>query len=331
VVRTRSQTGFVLVGSIWLILVMLVVAGLFSAYASSQVEQARKAKLRTLESLDWIATEQTLLYLFAVNDMTRRGLRVETEKPVTVRLDGTVYKGWGDTYFSVNDYGGLVGVNAYGNIHLDQLLNSFEISESNRRELLDGLYDYIDMDDLVRLNGHEAAMVTGSRLKPANDLLKTVPELGQVRGWREFVLSNPEFQPMNWLSTNWRSRLNLNSIPESLLPRVLPITAKEAEQLRKARRVQPFSNMETVNEILGHRVRLVDDYYTFIPTGDVRFRVYSARSNKVSTFVVLYSPMSVRHAWVVDYRYQSESRIDHKTSPRIVAKRYFSREPDPTG
>lgn len=320
-----------LVASIWLVLAMLVVAGVFGVYVAIQVEQARKAKVRTAESLDWIATEQTLLYLFAVNGMTRRGLTVGGEKPATIRLDGTRYLGFGDTTFSVDDYGGLVGVNVYNNLHLRQVLDSYSMADSARNELLDNLYDYIDLDTLVRLNGYEAIGAKNSDFSPANEFIKSVPELRNVLGWEAFLDSHPGFAAEDWLSTNWRSRINLNTVPVSLMQRVLPITIEEAGRLVEARRQKPFRNMDSVNELLNHRVRLIEDYYTFLPTGDVRFRIHSGNSSKVSTMVVLYSPMSVRTPWVVDYRYQSERRTNRKTSPWVVAGKFFGRKPNPAG
>lgn len=326
-----SQSGFILVASIWLLVVLLLIAGLFGVYVSTQVAEAGKAKARTVESLDWVSTEQTLLYLFSVNGMSRKGLLVKGDVPATLRLDGSEYRGWGDVRFSVNDFGGLVGVNVYNNLHLDQLLRSFEVSESGRRKLLDGLYDYVDMDDLIRLNGYEGLGSNNAEFAPTNDLLKTIEELENVVGWQAFLNSYPGFRASDWLSTNWRSRLNLNTIPSSLFSRVLPIDEEEARRLIKARNEAPFKNMDSVDSLLRHRVGLIDDYYTFIPTGDVRFRVYSAKSHKVSTFVVLYTPMSVRWPWVIDYRYQSENRTNRQTSSRDVAREYFERKSNSAG
>jgi general secretion pathway protein K len=86
---------------------------------------------------------------------------------------------------------------------------------NERDRMIDCLLDWIDPDNLVRLNGAEA----DGDYKPANQKLRTLDELKRVRGWAEFTA-----QP-NWdadftlhsvdakIDINWASRDVLLSLP----------------------------------------------------------------------------------------------------------------------
>lgn len=314
----NQQSGFVLVASMWLLLVMLLGAGVFDRYVNAQLQSAISMKRKFQDDLDRLATEQTLLYVLATNGMSRRGLKVEDSgSHYFLKLDGTFYQGLGEVVFSLNDYAGLVGVNAYSNVHLDNLLKSFGADASERQNLLDSLYDYIDMDDFSRLRGNEVGA--------PNEFLHTPEELREVSGWSAWIDGFPDFD-IRWLSSNWRSRFNLNTAPEVLLRRVLPVSPEEADRLVKYRRAQPFTNIDTVTKLLHYRVSLIDDYYTFIPTGDVRVSIKSTGNSKTNVMDLISTPMSVRAPSWINYRYTYEDKSNSSSVIQPVRGGYFKRQ-----
>ena len=321
-----KQSGFVLVSSIWLVLIMLVFAGFFGFYASQQLTKAYSSKERIKESLDRVATEQTLFFLLATNTKTHAGLQLQGPEAGELKLDGSRYQGVGNVSFSLNDYYGLVGLNVIPNRHLDQLLASFESNPIRRQSLLDALYDYIDLDEFKRLNGREALGYSRSgTLTPSNDYLKSSQELRSVYGWQDWLEAHPEFDVESWLSTNWRSGINVNTMPEALVRRILPVTRPEADRMVNRRSIKPFRSLEGIASVLGPRVTLDDDYYTFLPKGDVQIRIFSTSNRKFSTIGVVSTPMSIRSAWVIDYRYHGESNSDFTKPARVGAAQYFER------
>ena len=72
----------------------------------------------------------------------------------------------------------------------------FDLEE--RDMMIDTLLDYVDPDNLVRLNGAEEEQ----GYQPANRPLKRLEELKKVKGWEEFTSSN-----------NWDEDLTLDSQP----------------------------------------------------------------------------------------------------------------------
>ena len=72
---------------------------------------------------------------------------------------------------------------------LRRFLESKGIDLNERDHMIDCLLDWVDPDNLVRLNGAE----TDENYKPANRLLTRLDELRKVKGWGEFT-SNPGWE-----------------------------------------------------------------------------------------------------------------------------------------
>jgi hypothetical protein len=117
--------------------------------------------------------------------------------------------------------------------------------------------------------------------------------------------------------------LNLNTIPEGLIPRILPLSAAEANQLVESRKEKPFRNMGDVLSVVTPIGLLQEEYYTFLPKGDVQIRIFSTASKKSSIIGVIAQPLSTRLPWVIDYRYQSERKFDFPNPARAIAPQYL--------
>jgi general secretion pathway protein K len=89
------------------------------------------------------------------------------------------------------------------------------IDLNERDQMIDTLLDWIDPDNLVRLNGAE----NDSDYKPANKFLGALEDLKRVRGWEDFT-SRPDWDADFTLATqqptidvNWASRDVLLALP----------------------------------------------------------------------------------------------------------------------
>lgn len=318
------QSGFVLVSSIWLTLIMLVFAGLFNNYASRYLDAAVASKSRIESSMEKRAVESTLMFLFATYGSSRRGLELENDE--FIRLDGSLYHGTGQAFFRVNDHYGLVGLNSARHFHLEHLLKSYESSGIRRQELVAALVDYIDSDNLASLSGREApAYRVKGMAEPSNEYLLTPTEIYKVYGWSEWLSRHPDVD-LDWFSTNWRSRLNINAVPETLLPSILPLSNKDRELIVQRRRDKAFRSMGELAQVLRLRSSLDEDFYTFLPSGEVRFRVYSANDSKLTSLSVRFTPMNLESPWHIDYRYLGERNFDLPAISETAAEKDFGRE-----
>ncbi len=66
---------------------------------------------------------------------------------------------------------------------LRRYLEEKGVELNQREQMIDCLLDYVDPDDLVRLNGAEES----ANYHPKNALLQRIEELKEVRGWEEFT------------------------------------------------------------------------------------------------------------------------------------------------
>jgi general secretion pathway protein K len=79
---------------------------------------------------------------------------------------------------------------------LRRFLENKGIELNDRNRMIDCLLDWVDPDNLVRLNGAE----DGPDYHPANTLLTRLDQLKKVKGWQEFTSG-----------TDWDDELTLNS------------------------------------------------------------------------------------------------------------------------
>jgi type II secretory pathway component PulK len=97
---------------------------------------------------------------------------------------------------------------------LRRYLENKGIDLNERDRMMDCLLDWVDPDNLVRLNGAEA----GDGYQPANTLLTRIDELKKVKGWETFT-SAPGWDDELTLNSSgpidlaWASRDVLRSIP----------------------------------------------------------------------------------------------------------------------
>jgi general secretion pathway protein K len=82
---------------------------------------------------------------------------------------------------------------------------------NERDRMIDCLLDWVDPDNLVRLNGAEDE----PGYKPSNAPLKTLDELKRVRGWEQFT-SNPDWDTDFTLSST-DARIDINSASRDVL------------------------------------------------------------------------------------------------------------------
>ena len=108
---------------------------------------------------------------------------------------------------------------------LRKFLEEKGIDLNERDRMIDCLLDYVDPDDLPRLNGAEAS----DNYQPKNALLQRLEELKEVKGWEEFTARADWDEDLTLYSSGpidvaWASRdvlLSLPGINEQIVDRFL--------------------------------------------------------------------------------------------------------------
>ncbi len=108
----------------------------------------------------------------------------------------------------------LAGENPQRIAILQEYLEVKEIDLNERDRMIDCLLDYVDPNDLVRLNGAEAE----DGYEPRNSLLQSVDELKRVKAWEKFTAQPNWDADFTLFSTGpvdfvWASRDVLLSLP----------------------------------------------------------------------------------------------------------------------
>jgi general secretion pathway protein K len=140
---------------------------------------------------------------------------------------------------------------------LRKFLETKGVDLNERDHMIDCLLDWVDPDNLVRLNGAEE----DGNYKPANTLLARIDDLKRVRGWADFV-ARPGWE--NELTVNstgpidlaWASRDMLLSLPGMTEPLVEQFLAARSgpDGIDGTEDDPPFKTIDDVRVALGFSV-----------------------------------------------------------------------------
>ena len=137
---------------------------------------------------------------------------------------------------------------------LRRYLENKGVDLNERNQMIDCLLDWVDPDDLVRLNGAEAS----DDYRPANALLVRIEALKKIKGWEEFTSAQGWDEDFTLNSTGpidlaWASRDVLLALPgmtEDLVDRFL-LLRRGRDGIDGTADDPPFKNLEDVRAALG--------------------------------------------------------------------------------
>ncbi len=245
-----KTSGFVLVATLFAIAVI----GIGAAYFASQVNGLRSAAfLQQAEAeanREIMVISQTLMQAMLVNPVTERGLVVKTAPDEPLVPDGRWYRVTDTTQISIQDERGLISLNINDDQQLRKLLSAMGIPVERHDRLIDTLRDYVDIDDLKRLNGAERRDYTEANLAPpANDFFASRDELRRIPGWRDLI-SELEINGspgaaerfLSYFSVHRLPAINVNSAPRLVLQSIGGIDPLRLRALLEQRRTAAFKD-----------------------------------------------------------------------------------------
>ncbi len=344
----RQQSGFVLATTLWIVAAVALLAALFHGYIERQVEQAVALQQQVRNSFALDATAETLRYMLATRRTTFAGLTARAEEqtgyinpegfvdasPVggELRLDGAVYRGLGNIRFSIQDMAGLIGLNSPSGPEKMREILEQQLGRQQALELVGALEDYIDENDIRRINGAERSEYINAGMKsPTNWYLRTGAELNAVYGWREFLQS--DLGPF-WLANvgiSHASIINVNTASAELLARLLYIDVAQARELVGARREYPFRSLDAVSDALGTRdSRWQEEAFRFYPSGNLILRLWCEGCNWISVESLQLTENGFYGPWLVYHRYRKsrDSGNEQVEPAALVPGRLFT-DPSP--
>src|SRR5205823_4824956 len=172
---------------------------------------------------------------------------------------------------------------------LRRYLENKKIDLNERNRMIDCLLDWIDPDDLERLNGAEAS----DDYRPPNRLLARIDELKRVKGWAEFTSSagwDDDFtiNSSGPVDLAWASRdvlLALPGITEGLVDRFLQLR-RGPDGIDGTPDDAPFGRLDDVRAALGFSTEQFDQLASLASFNDPVYRIVSVgRSNEAMRVV----------------------------------------------
>ena len=172
---------------------------------------------------------------------------------------------------------------------LRKYLENKGVDLNERDRMIDCLLDWIDPDDLVRLNGAEAS----DSYKPANTFLSRMDDLKKVKGWEQFTTRPDWDADFTLYSTGpidlvWASRDVLLSLPgmsEGLVDRFLQLR-RGPDQIDGTADDLQFKSLDELRLALGFSLEQFKQLATLVGFNDQVLRVVSVGKSGEATRVV---------------------------------------------
>ena len=179
----RNQ-GFALAAALWLLAGLALVVSLVNDAALSSAERVRQLRERADFMRSSLAARANMLYFLTLATPQAAGFE---RNSAMMLADETPYKFDALSVLRIQDLGGLVNFNSFERPNMERFLLSCGVLPDQVPYLIDALEDYVDEDNLQRVNGAEKDVyaLQGKPL-PRNAPLLSVEEVWQVHGWARY-------------------------------------------------------------------------------------------------------------------------------------------------
>lgn len=292
--RSAAQ-GFVLAVTLWILAGITIAVALATLWAVDQVQDARLAHEQFEDEASLQETRDVLLYVMATREKTLAGQPTKalssadlavrkldefgglSHNPVggELQLDGSVYQGIGSTVFALQDEAGLFSAVWPAAQGFDRFFAVHQVKPDLWPRLRDTFQDYVDVDDLSRVNGAEAREYSQEQRQPPPNRRLVVPgELARILSWDQ--LPRTQLQAMiEHATTYYAGGINPNTMPEELLPLRISGCPEVCKRLVQQRRLRPFTSTLDLQGRLAIQVPGDDALdYRYVASDTVRITLW---------------------------------------------------------
>jgi len=321
-----NQKGFILVATLWILAMLSIAASFFALWTQRTVNIAQTRQMDIQGEIDLLGTQANIVYLLTTQRFTIGGLTlpdVSLDKaqeemdyddisilPIgnEIALDDRPYFGHGKAFFAIQDEGGLININLETRHTLGRLLGLLGVEANLHEPLIAKLKDYIDMDDLHRINGAESYHYERRNLPPpTNRYLFHQMEIQRILDWGEqsTLWENHQLKQLThlWLAV----RPNINTAPSLVLQAAYNISEKSAESIIKMRETQPFYSPGMTFNVTGEPLDLDPDEENISPSSFLRLTLWYAGAQRMrQVYMRLMHNVEDRKPWQVEYRLEFE-------------------------
>jgi len=340
-----KQNGFVLVTTLWILATLTIAASFFALWTQRAVGIVQNMQTDTQGEIDMYSTQSTITYLLVTQGRNVGGLmvpQIETEEkgeiaieeidsdsilPVggEIGLDDRPYFGYGKAFFALQDKRGLIGINFTSRSVLSRLFGLLGVEPELHGPLIAKLQDYIDPDDLHRLNGAEDSHYEKRNLPPPlNHYLTTSMECKNVLDWeqQEVLWKDNIFGQLT--NTIFATYPNFNTAPALVLQSAYNLSANEANQIVNTRRNQPILSVRQINQMTGSLLEVEPEELMIFPSSDLRLTIWHEGSKRMrQVHINIPVGLNDKKPWQIDYSLDLPLLPIYTETPPIHAQTTF--------
>jgi len=317
-----KQRGFILVATLWVLAILTVAASFFALWTQRSLVIAQNLTADVHGEIALQSTLATLLYLLSTQRFTIAGMTIpaseETETIINqmilgegsilpvgneIALDDTVYQAQGKVHFAIQDISGLLGINIISETVLSRFLGLLGVPEDKQAALADKLYDYVDLDDLHRLNGAEKHHYEQrKRPPPPNQFLMYPGESYRILDWQQHQGLWRHHALAQLSTTEFAALPNFNTAPKLVLQAAYNMDAQTAQRLISLRHNQPFYTVNGVSQALGIYLDIDPLEASFFPSNFLRLSLwYEGASRMQQIHLRLTHNVPEAKPWQIDH------------------------------
>ncbi len=302
--RCHAPRGFVLVLTLWVLAAVAIAAGYFGARVQASLRLAAAQRDLAQAQISLANGQAEVLYRLGTAPMSAWGLG---DRPDAIRLDGRPYAESGGTV-ELQDAAGLVNLNAFADEPMERFLATMGVLAERHALLIDALRDYVDTDDLRRLNGAEGEhyRAIGRADLPRNAPLLSPPELRDVWGWVEQPALWRAGGVLEFVTTEGSSRLNPNTAPWQVLTALPGVTPAVAQVIMARRELEPV-DAGWIDRLLGTRFDTLPSPLQTFPSNVARVTQRVPGLPWLLRYNVQLTPNGSAAPWKISFFYRLET------------------------
>ena len=351
--RRPPYRGFILVTVLWFLLGLTIAAAALAAWVARSVDQATLIRDQHEALRELHSTRQTFIYLATTRPSRVSGLYMGTDLEVTLNawrldpfaghsdtwsrrdlpLNGSPLRGIGGSVFSVQDEAGLLNPHLLGAQELEAVLRFMGVPGTERRQLVRSLQqqtrDAWAGRGAVRFRQGQGQ--TGSAAPVGRNLLSPL-EVFRIEAWRSLGNPNATSQWRDGVTVLYEGLININTVPDWMLPAAPGMTTADAAQVLRVRQAQPMTSGLRLSETPGHQLDFM--IYRATPSQFLRLDLRHPEISQGRRYHLHLTPFANgERPWRVELTYPLTRLSDHdrpvEDSPRRLAHPLLATSPDP--
>lgn len=294
----KKNSGFALILTIACLTAIAITASYFATRIQQALQLATAHQNRIDQLIGISDTQAEILFRLSTTYISIYGLGVQSSH---IALDNRPYEGEKFTEIRLQDTRGLINLNSATKEDLQRFLATIKIPAENIDPLIDKLQDYIDEDDLSRLNGAEKSSYLALGLAPpTNTQLRTPRDIQKILGWRDY---EPFWRDNNieLVTTTNVAAVNPNTAPWQVLTVLPGVNEAVAKAIIQRREIEPIATQDIIMHMAGVSAEQLFLKMSPYPGSTIRVTQTAANLNWSIRYNVRLTPQSPTAPWLIEY------------------------------